>query len=765
MVLLFVFSGMLPNGLPVEVKAAAPAGTVGMCSQQQNQVALMNGSFEQPAINNGTGIFIPQANVPGWKTTDSSNVIEIWRPKSGLPSWDPVGPGGRVIPPAAGDQYAELNAYNFGMLYQDVKTTPGQTIYWRLAHKGRAGVDTMRLRIGPVGKIPQDTPEVQSMSDGNQAWGYYDGTYIVPPGQTVTRFGFEAVSSAANNQTIGNFLDDIFLGTTPCVTATKSVDKDRIIHAGDELTYKVNVKNYGGDIAADSVFTDMIPEGTEYVPGSIKVVKAGATTSVTDAVDGDIGNFQNNKVTVNLGDLSNTNNAPEGFTVQFKVKAKSGTVGKIITNKAQVQYQDLLVKQQKQTETNEVVNEIVFKDPVIESEKTVRNLQNKSIEVGDTLEYTIRSRNTLSDSLVKNLAIADTLPEGLEYVPGTLQVDGKAVTDAVDTDKGQFETGKATGKFGNVTDTNWHTVVFHAKVKQGQAGKNIINTGNVTGDNVLPQNPKTDTLVYPKTPNLESTKTAKNLQNKKIEVGDELEYTIKAHNTVSDSLIQNLVIADTLPEGLEYVQGTLQVDGKAVTDAEDKDTGHYVNGKITGKFGDVTDTEWHTVVFHAKVKAGQADKVIKNIANVTGDNVPPQNPSVNIQVAPLPTGRFEIEKVDAKDANLKLKNAVFQILDKDGKEVGRLTTDENGKAISDSLLFGTYMVKEVQAPDGYMLLRDPIEVKINSTTSIQKVRVENTKREWNIPHTGGVGTNIFYVIGAFLMVMTLFLFVRKRNND
>ncbi|PFZ65478.1 hypothetical protein COL72_30735 [Bacillus toyonensis] len=52
--------------------------------------------------------------------------------------------------------------------------------------------------------------------------------------------------------------------------------------------------------------------------------------------------------------------------------------------------------------------------------------------------------------------IKDTLPEGLDYVPGTLQVDGKAVTDAVDTDKGQFETGKVTGKLGNVIDTEWY---------------------------------------------------------------------------------------------------------------------------------------------------------------------------------------------------------------------------------------------------------------------------------------------------------------------
>ncbi|MFB5253707.1 hypothetical protein ACE38F_26060 [Bacillus mycoides] len=66
---------------------------------------------------------------------------------------------------------------------------------------------------------------------------------------------------------------------------------------------------------------------------------------------------------------------------------------------------------------------------------------------------------------MKNLPIADTLPEGLEYVPGTLQVDGQTVKDAVDTDKGEFDAGKANGKFGDVTNTEWHTVVFHARAK------------------------------------------------------------------------------------------------------------------------------------------------------------------------------------------------------------------------------------------------------------------------------------------------------------
>lgn len=135
--------------------------------------------------------------------------------------------------------------------------------------------------------------------------------------------------------------------------------------------------------------------------------------------------------------------------------------------------------------------------------------------------------------------------------------------------------------------------------------------------------------------------------------------------------------------------------------------------------------------------------------------------SNEVTVVP-PIGQIEIEKVDASDSNIKLKNAVFQILDKDGKEVGRVTTDVNGKATLDQLLLGKYTIKEVQAPDGYMLLRDPIEVEITLETPIQKIQVENTKREWTIPSTGGMGTTIFYFSGSIVMLLTLFLYFRKK---
>ncbi|WP_307893403.1 isopeptide-forming domain-containing fimbrial protein [Bacillus swezeyi] len=615
-------------------------------------VALINGSFEQGAARgtayNNSGYFFHESEVPGWKTTDDAvgyKVIELWNYAENLPASVKNFPA-----PPDGNRWAELNAFENGMLYQDVKTTPGQTIYWRLSHMGRGGVDTMQVRIGAATANPYDTVVQKQLSDGKTAWGTHTGSYTVPAGQTTTRFGFEAVSSAGGSLGAGNFLDDIFLGTEPCVTANKSVSPQGEVHAGDELTYSVQVKNEGGDIAAGASFNDLIPEGTEYVPGSIKLINGSTTKNLTDASDRDEGHFDGSKVNVKLGNLPNTTDLPNGVTVQFKVKTLTDYAVTKVNNKAQINYNNLLTKKNEQTESNEVTTPIIFNEPKLESKKTSAiqekadgNTDADHPEVGDTLLYTIQTRNTLEDSQVKNLVISDTIPEGLEYVPGTLKVDGTAVSDAQDGDKGHYANGKAAGLFGDVKDTEWHTVTFEAKVKSGQAGKDIVNTANVTGDNIdTPDKPNHEVKVYPRNPELESKKTAAiqekaegNTDADHPEVGDMLLYTIQTRNISEDSLVKNLTISDAIPEGLEYVPGTLKVDGTAVSDAQDDDKGHYADGKVDGQFGDITDMGWHNVTFEVKVLPGQAGKDIVNTANVGGDNVDkPNKPNHEVKVYP-----------------------------------------------------------------------------------------------------------------------------------
>ncbi len=165
--------------------------------------ALVNGSFEEPK-HSGPNKWkaFPDAShpddpnhVPGWITSAPTGIIEICI--AGLDGATPYEDGGV--------QYAELNATEVGTLYQDLETTPGAKMTWRLSHRGRMGPDTMALDIGP----PDAPVEQQQFTDANTAWGRYEGEYVVPAGQTVTRFAFRSISATGGNPTAGNFLDAV----------------------------------------------------------------------------------------------------------------------------------------------------------------------------------------------------------------------------------------------------------------------------------------------------------------------------------------------------------------------------------------------------------------------------------------------------------------------------------------------------------------------------------------------------------------------------
>ncbi|MBD8006103.1 isopeptide-forming domain-containing fimbrial protein [Bacillus norwichensis] len=677
-------------------------------------VALINGSFEggpeRGSYQNIPYMFL-ESEVPGWNTTDDSQgvkIIEIWDYKQGYPA----GAVNNFPAPPDGNRYAELNAYDNGLLYQDVKTTPGQTIYWRLAHMGRQGVDTMQLRIGPVTNDPYDTPVIEQMSDGNTKWGTYTGTYTVPEGQTVTRFGFEAVSTAGGNLGAGNFLDDIFLGTEACITAEKSVSPEGDVFPGDELTYEVTVKNAGGDVASNTVIEDAIPEGTEYVPGSMKILSGPKKGDVTDEKDNDVGHYTDGKVTFNIGDLPNTNDLPDGVTVQFKVKALSDHAGKDVINKAQVKHKNLLTGKDEETETNETKTPIKYKDPVLKSEKSAvikekaeGNTDRDNPEVGDTLLYTIKTQNTNKDSLVKNLVISDEIPEGLEYVAGSLKVDDESVTDAKDDDKGHAVDGKISGQFGDIKGTDWHTLTFEVKVKAGQAGMDIKNIATVKGDNIdKPDEPEEEVKIYPREPKLESEKSATNAEKGKetFEVGDTIVYTIKTRNKVSDSLVSNLTIEDTLPAGLELIADSLKASHGGTVEEN--------NGVITAKFGEVADTEWRTVTFEAKIKSGQSGKEIKNTAKVTVDEIEePEEPTTTVKVDP------KEPKLESKKSS-KLEKKAEGNTDAKNPEVGDTIryTITTKNMIADSLVKNLVITDTI--PSGLSYVAGSLEVDGESVT-------------------------------------------------
>ena len=100
-------------------------------------------------------------------------------------------------------------------------------------------------------------------------------------------------------------------------------------------------------------------------------------------------------------------------------------------------------------------------------------------------------------------------------------------------------------------------------------------------------------------------------------------------------------------------------------------------------------------------------------------------------------------------------------------------TPESGKLDIDGLDLGTYYLRETKAPEGYNLLADPIEIKIedkagdNALEPVVEIPVRHVENSSGVelPSTGGIGTTIFYTLGGLLAVgAAVFLVTKKRMS-
>ncbi|WP_327675330.1 DUF7507 domain-containing protein [Kitasatospora sp. NBC_00458] len=415
-----------------------------MTTPVPSRIALVNGSFEQPPIAGGNA-FLPDASqtqvpnhVPGWLSTATDHLIEVWHD------------GFNGVPSADGAQFAELNANQVSTLYQDLSTTPGATLYWRLYHRGRLGQDTMALDIGRPGAAVQQ----RQFTDGNAAWGFYTGTYTVPAGQTVTRFAFRSVAAAGGNQGIGNFLDGIFFGTAPSVVLTKFAVPDGPLQVGEVITYRIVARNEGGGAAEALVLTDAVPAGTTYLPGSLRIVDGPNRGAKTDrrgddqafydpAGDRVVFNLGNDATATQGGSLPNTDTLPNGTTVEYRVTIDEASAGGHVTNTATAAYENRLgPTPEPLTATSGQADTPVL--PAADLSVT-KSADATTVTVGQTVTYRVTVHNA-GPNTATGAIVTDALPAGLRFVSAT------PGTGAYNPDTGRWSVGTlAAGAYATLT--------------------------------------------------------------------------------------------------------------------------------------------------------------------------------------------------------------------------------------------------------------------------------------------------------------------------
>ena len=195
----------------------------------------------------------------------------------------------------ADNVYAELCAYEKGTaIYQDIKTVPGTLYKIRLKHASLYSgyLDKMQVMVGAPGH-EQAVEMTRTSVNGNgdtlneksttiatkvsntgeldrnheNQWETYEGTYVIPDGQTTTRFTFRSV--AAESMDRGNLLDDI------------------VFDKAYRLNYDKNASDASGQVPSNE-------RGRE---NTVKPAKAKTTGSVKTVADDD----SSKSLTVNPG--------------------------------------------------------------------------------------------------------------------------------------------------------------------------------------------------------------------------------------------------------------------------------------------------------------------------------------------------------------------------------------------------------------------------------------------------------------------------------
>jgi uncharacterized repeat protein (TIGR01451 family) len=561
-------------------------------------ISIVNGSFESPVLpaNNATtpagwqnlglgGWYIPSDDIPGWTTTASDGFFELWKS------------GRRGIPSVAGNQFAELNAQVPGTVFQSIDTSSlqGQTLVFSFSHRGRNGVDTMKIEIGPTGGTPNFT---QNYSTGNTDWVQYTGTYTVPVGQTSTRFGYGAVS-AVGGATLGNFIDDISFGTPPCTTdlAVEKTAAPAVYLPGEPVTFTIVVTNTGD------------------FPGQFDVVGAQLVDTVPAAITGVTWTCAASPGS-SCGAAAGTGNAInqtydilEGGTVTYTVTGTAPASGTptVLSNTATVTLPPTV------TDLDPSNNSSTAEIPIGEAGLSLVKSSDGTAElaVDDVITYTFSVTNTGTVALTA-VTVTDPLV-GLSLI----DCDGDNVIAAMDPG-------------ANVECTATYTVT-QADVDAGT----LTNTGTATAvppPGITPPPPATSSTTSPfdPAPALSVAKSSNAVEP--VAAGDLITYSFAVTNT------GNITLTD--------VTVTDPLVGLSAIDCGD-DGDEVIESMAPG--GPVTCTATYTVT-QADVDGGS----IANTASVTGtpvggDPLPPVTDDLLIDTEDPDPGASLVKTADVTD--------------------------------------------------------------------------------------------------------------------
>jgi uncharacterized repeat protein (TIGR01451 family) len=169
-----------------------------------------------------------------------------------------------------------------------------------------------------------------------------DATGLVANGATSANLTFTTGGETYYPQAL-TFAVDVFEPSLEATKAGTDVNGGNL-RPGDQIEYTIDVTNVGNDPATEVVLSDLIPDHTSYVAGSLEILSGANAGPLTDASGDDQGELASGTVTVRLGTgadaaTGGTLGLGASTSIRFRVSVDAGTSGSTaITNQATLAY-------------------------------------------------------------------------------------------------------------------------------------------------------------------------------------------------------------------------------------------------------------------------------------------------------------------------------------------------------------------------------------------------------------------------------------------
>ena len=439
----------------------------------------------------------------------------------------------------------------------------------------------------------------------------------------------------------------------------------------------------------------------------------------------------------------------------------------------------------------EIVSDTLGKD-----DETVNDINGAkdNVSVGDTVNYKIEAKVPANANKYNYFyfVVNDTLDKGLTFTDGSIKVYKNAIstenllTEGAVSGSGteQTVTGDYLLKTGTAASPNTFQVALTEATKH--AGDTIIVTYSavLNKDAVIGESPNknTSTVTYSNNPNHDyDGGNYPGFPNDKDK--DALGETPK---TETETYTTGIEIQKVDEEGKPLKGATFEISGtstKTVLTVSEKfeadENGDYYklkNGKYT-KEAPSTDPVMEVAPDGAT--SGYVEDDENGTEEVGGKKYRAYVPDtdegktiyvkVNGNADKYESGKYK-KTVESKAENTATDHKVA------------LEVDDNGIVRFDGLGAGTYTIKETVTPSGYNTLSDlTVEVTFaadgtpkwsfnggsgtyDQSEGVYKLEIENNKGS-ELPETGGIGTTIFYIAGAILVIGASVVMITRRRMD